>query len=756
MLSTNGMFTRASSTALAAVLAFATPGLALAQDADALEANSVDEEGGDVIVVTALRRSTNVQETPLAITAVSAAQLSQMGINDSNALAKASPGLIVREGGFSGTRLTIRNIRAAGEATVGLYFDETPVQGSSGTASDAGGTTPDIRLFDVERVEVLRGPQGTLYGSSSMAGAVRLILNKPQLNDTELVVTGQVSGVEDGGVGFETQAMINLPIIADMLAVRIVGFQRERPGYVDNIRLGRSNINSQSSEGGRIIVRFRPASNLTIDGFASLQNSDGFLNDYFLAAGPYINTFESQQPVSDKNTIYSGTLTWDADFATLTVVGAHAKRNFNYSFDTSAFFRAFGANFPVGSPTYNAFMSQAPSVANSPQLTKTDTLEARISGGSEQGLQWTAGYFYSDRKGDFASNIARSNPGDGSVLPVAGANLLGQRLIEDDLKQQAGFAEGTFAITPELSVTAGARYFHYERRVKGAVSVPNAFVGFIAGAPTDQSSSENGWLYKANISYQATPDLLLYATASSGQRPGGVNQNVSLPAVLQTYSSDQLWNYEFGVKTSLFDDLLVLNADVFQIDWSNMQTSGTLPNTNFGFIANAGRARARGMEVETTITPVAGLQFQISSSYIDAKLREDQSNQSLLAPGLKGDDIPSVPKFTIQGAAQYGWELSGATTASLRADVYHQSSTWTEFRHTNVFQRFLPSNTLVSLRASVAGSDGGWSIGVFVNNLLNSDTVVSKASANIFGGLNNVRAISNVPRTIGLDVTKRF
>jgi outer membrane receptor protein involved in Fe transport len=724
-----------------------------------VHAQQIDESHQDdrnEIVVTALKRATNVQDTPLAISAVGSEQLTSMGIADSNSLARISPGLVVREGAASGTRVTIRNIRAAGEQTVGLYYDETPVMGSSGVTSDAGGATPDIRLFDVERVEVLRGPQGTLYGSSAMAGTVRLIFAKPDMNDLAATFAGQMSTVDGGGVGFENQAMINAPIIEHVLSVRAVGFYRQRPGYVDNIHLGQKNVNDQNSKGGRVMVRFKPADNLTIDGLATFQNITGSLNDYFLAAGAYKSTYESLQPLRDRIRLYSGTLTWDIGPVTATVNAAHSYRNFNYSYDFSEFFRTFGALFPVGSASYNAFNSQAPSVANSPQITKTDTIEARLAGNESGPLQWTAGLFYANRKGDFDSNIVRTASGSGVIQPISNTTFLGQRVITDQLKQKAGFAEASYELTDSLSVTGGIRYFHYDRRVTGAVTVVNNQVGFTASAPTDQSSSENGWLYKANASYKINPRLMVYATASSGQRPGGVNQNVSLPANLQVYQSDTLWNYELGVKSEWLDRAIILNADIFQIDWNNMQTSGTLPGTNFAFIANAGRARVRGIEAEATATPYEGLQFQLSGSYIDAKLREDQGNQSLLAAGLKGDDIPSVPKVTAQGGAQYGWNLGSTTKATIRSDVYYSGSSWTEFRHTSAFQRRLPAYAIVSLRAGVSAQDDSWSASLFVNNLFNDDTVISKLSSNVYGSLNNVRAISNVPRTIGIDVTKNF
>jgi outer membrane receptor protein involved in Fe transport len=412
-----------------------------------------------------------------------------------------------------------------------------------------------------------------------------------------------MSSVAHGGAGFENQAMVNVPLIKDVLSVRAVGFYRDRPGYVDNITLGQKDVNDQKSEGGRIMVRFKPLDGLTIDGLAVIQNTRGSLNDYNLAAGAYNSTYEALQPMSDKLRIYSGTMNWDVGPVTLTVVGSHSYRNFNYSYDFSDFFRAGASRYPVGSANYNLYSSEAPSVANSPQITKTDTFEARVSGNGRGPLHWTAGFFYSDRKGDFNSNIVRVIPGSGIILPITPDTLLGQRVITDSLKQKAGFAEVTYDLTDRLSLTGGLRYFSYDRRVTGAVTVVNTLVGFAAANPTDQSSSENGWLYKANASYKLSRDVMVYATASSGQRPGGINQNINLPTALQVYKSDSLWNYEIGVKSQFLDRAVTINADIFQIDWSDMQTSGALPGTNFAFITNAGRARVRGIETETTIIP---------------------------------------------------------------------------------------------------------------------------------------------------------
>jgi outer membrane receptor protein involved in Fe transport len=708
------------------------------------------------IVVTATRRSTNVQDTPLAISAVSGLALASKGITDSSGLAAVSPGLVLTPGQVTGSRLTLRNIYAAGEPTVGLYYDDTAVIGSSGTTSDAGGTTPDLRLFDIERVEVLRGPQGTLYGASSMGGAVRLIYEKPKLDDVSAAFDGKMFDLAKGGRGFETQAMLNLPVVKDLIGIRATAFYQNRPGYVDNTRLGRSDINDQVGKGGRIMVRFKPTSSVTIDGLVAAQDVNGSLNDYNYNIGPYMADYESLQPVKDRFRLYSGTVNWDMGFATLTAVGAHSYRNFNYSFDISPFFRTLAGLFSAGSAQKAFYNSQAPAVSNSPQITKTDTVETRLVSNSSGPIEWTVGAFYSNRTGNFLNNLLRTDAVSGAVPAVTSATLLGQRSIIDELMQTAGYGEITYKVSDRLSVTGGGRYFHYRRRSATATTVTNPPIGYTVQPLVDLTTSENGWLYKGNVSYKATDKILVYATVSNGERPGGVNQAVGLPASVQKYKSDSVVNYELGVKSDLFDRILLVNIAAFQIDWRDIQTSGQAPNSNFGFIANASRARVRGLETELTLRPMAGLSVQASGSYIIAKLTGDQSNPALLAPGLKGDYLPYVPKVTLQGSVDYSFAVTDAVKATFHADSYYTGVSWNQFRRTNALAQRLPAYVTAGLRAGLGAPDDSWMISVYGTNITNNDAQIQKLPTGALVGAGVVRAISLQPRVVGLEFQKRF
>ena len=344
----------------------------VADAADATPAAAANDDND--IIVTALKRATNVQDTPLSISAVSSTTLNNMGISDSQQLARSTPSLVFRENGNGpGTRVIIRNIQSAGEPMVGVYYDETPLIGSVSVSSDAGGSTPEIRLFDVERVEILRGPQGTLYGSGSMAGTLRMIFNKPKMNDYEGQVAGQLSSTAHGGFGWEVQGMVNAPIIPGILAVRAVGFYRDRDGYLDNSRLGLKNFNDTTSKGGRVMLRFTPNEDVTFDALAVIQDTKTFHSNWYFptyAAGgkAYDASYESLQPQKDRLHLYSGTLNWDFGGVTLTGVVSYSKRRIVYNYDTSRYFRNAAANATVNSAGCKAYFNTGAAPCSIAQL----------------------------------------------------------------------------------------------------------------------------------------------------------------------------------------------------------------------------------------------------------------------------------------------------------------------------------------------------------------------------------------------------
>jgi outer membrane receptor protein involved in Fe transport len=734
------------------------------------------------VVVTALKRSTSIQQTPLAISAVDAQTLSNQGITDSTQLSRVAPDLVITQGSNGTDRLTIRNIYAAGEPTVGLYYDDTPITGSVGVSSDAGGSTPDIQLFDVQRVEVLRGPQGTLYGAGSMAGTVRLIFNKPNLTTYSGSTADQVDSVNGGGMGYNTQGEVNIPVVDGLLGARVVGFYGHQGGWLDNTTLGLHDFNNSNSRGGRLLLRGQPASNITVDALAVIQDmqTDSAAWNYqtYVNGGPkFDQMLETRTPVDDKLQLYSGTLNWDMGFATLTGVGSYSNRELSYNFDYTPYFTGAAASAtpktsgclvyagiaPGGtcSPTqlagYQALAnSMAPVTAHQPQYTHESTEEVRLAN-DQHALKWTLGAFHSYRTNFVDSELDLSDPTTG--FPLVPTDTTYQRTVLDVLEQYAGFGEASYNVTDKLSLTVGLRYFDYKKTDTGIVQQGNIVVGNTVQPPITGSSSQTGLVRKFNADYQFTHDLMAYASASQGFRPGGVNESIGLPAALGPYKSDNLWDYELGLKSEWLRHTLIVNADVFQINWSNLQVSASANNGAFGFITNAGNVKVRGVELESTMLPIDRLTLQLSGSFTKAVLQGNETAPAgitILGAGVNGDFVPMTPQVTAQGSADYVIPISDNLQILTHADASYMGTAWTQFARVNAYQHELPAYTLTGLRFGLENADNRWGVYFFVNNLLNVTGFVSKSGSASTGGVNDVQVVSVMPRTIGVSFQAKF
>ncbi|HET6538310.1 MAG TPA: TonB-dependent receptor plug domain-containing protein, partial [Sphingopyxis sp.] len=301
-------------------------------------APAMAQDGSGEIVVTALKRDTRLQDTPLAISAVTGDSLAKAGTTSFTDLTSNTPSLRIVDSGPGNRRVILRGIVGAGEPTVGMYYDESPVSGSVGTTSDAAGSTPDFRIFDVERAEILRGPQGTLYGSGSMGGTVRIIYEKPKADRIEGAAAMGISAVEGGSMGASVDGMINLPIVNDVLALRVVGGYQQFAGYIDNEVYGTKNINDGYSYSGRALLRFTPTDRLTLDLGAyftkvATDSSRWNLGQYdaageLVTAGKkHVSNGRSESGNYDKNRIYSGTLRYDFDTVSVTAVSTYFDRD---------------------------------------------------------------------------------------------------------------------------------------------------------------------------------------------------------------------------------------------------------------------------------------------------------------------------------------------------------------------------------------------------------------------------------------------
>jgi iron complex outermembrane receptor protein len=818
--------------------------------AQAMETQATAAANDSEIVVTALKRATSLQRTPLSMSAVGADTLAKQNITDSQALGRVSPSLVINESANGGSRVIIRNLYATGEPLVGIYYDDVPLSGTGGVTNDAGGTQPSLRLFDVERAEVLRGPQGTLYGASSMGGNIRIIFAKPKLDKYEGAIDGQLTTAAEsnGSIGRQLNGMVNIPIINGKMAARAVGYYDRTAGFIDNSLLNLRNVNANKSYGGRLTVRIEPVDNVTIDLMGVYQDRKGAgtswnLTEYQLTGKKFDQSLYIQQPQEDRMKLFSGKLNWDMGFATLTATGSYSDRFLGYKFDYTPYFARYQsvnntgglvapfAGNPTAIPGYNAFASDCNSgyivgttcngagyqqLVNSygnlstyqPQSNKTSTEEIRLAD-DRNAFKWTVGFYHSNRKNFTASILNPTDPrtglqaypigfptGDTFTVGVDNTGL--NRTINDRLEQTAGFAEATWDVNDKLSVTGGIRYFKYKKDTSSTVIIPSYIAGNTRQAPLSTGGSEHGTLLKFGADYKFNRDVMVYATATQGYRPGGVNQTLGLPSYAAVYTSDSVWSYEAGVKSAWFDRKLIVNLDAFRMDWQNMQISASFNNA-FGFITNSSSpARIQGVEFDTSLYPVERLVLHFSGSYIDAKLRGDQSlpagitqcpipfvagttGCATVSAGKAGNPIPYSPKWTLQGSADYATPLGNDLQVIYHADVSYRGKSVTTYNLPLYAAAYpngpggtpggaalytLPGFAMVGLRLGLEKDEGRWGVYLFANNLFNTVGLTSltngQASATTLGWRNNGAiikpnyAVTTAPRIVGIQGMARF
>jgi iron complex outermembrane receptor protein len=738
---------------------------ASAQTAPADANTSVPAPQPGDIVVTALRRASTVQSTPLSIVALSGDSLAKAGATQLTDYFRQIPNLNLTSSQGGSQRISIRGVNAAGEATVGLYYDETPVTGPSGTTQDSGGVAADLNLFDVQRVEVLRGPQGTLYGASSMAGTLRVIFNKPDFEKYDFATEDQVSSTEHGSMGYFFKGMFNAPVVTDKLAIRLVGYYEQRPGWIDNVHFGTRNVNDSTNWGLRGLIGLKPDEDTTITATLIYQKASADdQQGWYPSVGTYKTNSTAQLPFDSRMQLYNLKAERKTGIGTLTATASWYKYQFLRAFDFTPSTTSY-ANSPAACKTYYAQtaacssaqmtaytaygLSRLPAIGYQPAFVRSQNYEVRLSSDDHMPswLQWTVGGYYEKRHDHIDSQTVSGDPDTGAVIMPL--NFLSYRYVETNERQIAGFGEVSVTPLSGLTVTGGARYYDYKKTTSGQSLIGNVLTGSIVAPHTSVPASASGWLEKINVSYKFTPRVMMYATASKGFRPGGANNIPVLPANLLAYKADSLWNYEVGFKSSWLNNKLIFNAALFDVEWSNMQTAARTADGLYSFLTNAGKARIRGGEVDITLRPVHGLTLTGAAGYSDAKLTQDQSNAAVLvtaSTGRKGDLIPNTPAWTASASASYSFPVNDRLNGLLRADYAYTGKMQSTFEKSDPYYTTYGNYGTVNLRAGIETEK--WGAYIFCQNV--GDKVGNTGVTNGFGYTGLTYGIA--PRTIGLNV----
>lgn len=724
------------------------------------------------IIVTAEKRASTVQQTAISITAVTGDQLLDQGVADVARLATQTPGISIASSGPGRTQFNIRGLSGNGGSspTVGFYLDDVPVTPPSSQIAAAGKVQIDPSLFDLARVEVLRGPQGTLYGASSMGGTIRLITNGPVLNKFEGKAQAELSSTKGGGTNYAGNVMLNLPVVDDKVALRIVGTDKHNDGFIDRVILknfplpvgnDRSNVlgspvdrvikddNSDRLRAVRATLLITPTENLTIEpavfhqkltttGLSAIDIPPGRMAHY--------QPTDVDERSSQGFDAYSLRLKYDLDAVSLQSITSLLRlRSFIKEDDAESQFFAFG---PLGKTGL-----AADNYTSERHASRQVNEEFRVSSNDDSPLQWLVGGYYSR----FTDNLYIRNTVD-DLIPVFGTNNAFTDAELDKITQQAAFGEANYQFLPEWKLTLGLRYFHYRFSYEQNATGLAAQTGLYGGI-----ASDSGLTPKATLTYTPDRDLLVYATASEGFRPGGPNlpiptsgaidctgsfRELGLKAQPATFSPDKVWNYELGQKAKLFDGTVTLNSAVYYIDWKDIQQQTTL-SCGYNFTANSGRASSKGAEAELSARLGGGFSFQQTVGFTRAKLT------SISLPGNSplGQQLPDVPRWTSTSALEYLQDISD--TLSLNARLAHRYIGG-QYNYSAVPASLTrkPSYNIIDARVSVLAD--GWSASLYVDNLTDKQAIVGINRSQAQNNPYFARAFINRPRTFGLTVETEF
>jgi len=707
------------------------------------------------VTVTANKRSQRLQDVPASITAETGEMLEHRGATQLEDIIQTTPGLTnPGTGGGNSTDLTIRGVTTGGlglkQSTVALLFDDIPIDPAFNTLS-----TTNLRTVDIERVEVLRGPQGTLFGSGSLSGAVRFITNKPDLNDYSgsMEITG--AGTEGGSGSVSGNLVVNVPIVQDKLAVRAVGYRYNDGGWVDDIRTHENDVNGSQASGGRIEIESRPTDPLTVTLTGAYENS------HDLGAGESLYTQPSGYGTGDQVTNLRRSSNLDV-VSKIANLGVHYDLDSVSLFSSSTFIRRDTVQLDDDGPDNDLLglvlgvsaLTGASAPAVTDNFQNIYTQEFRASSRGDGPLKWTIGAFYLDT--DLNGGQVISSP---TLFEIVGVRDLADLQSRGNQTEISGFGETTYTLADKWDLTAGLRVSQTSLKSTtestGVLLVGSLNPAEVVSSEISQSSTTVDPRF--SVAYREDPDLTLYATVARGHRVGGPNLTAALggPGIPTSYQSDSLWSYEAGAKSRLLDGHLQLSGDLYYIDWSNIQVA--LIKNDVNYVGNAGSAGIYGGEFEGVLKPTTWLDLGGSLSLSHGALTQgvpDLTRVTGLIGVKSGDLLPNSPETELTVYSQVNFSLLDRDDAYLRITDSYIGSEYTDFDRQGT--RFGDYNR-VDIRAGLYFQNT--ELAVFAKNLTNSDGAQSASDKTYVGSIvpaDPQLAYRIRPRTIGVTARASF
>jgi outer membrane receptor protein involved in Fe transport len=747
---------------------------AVAAPAAAQQAGATLEE----VVITAQKRSENLQDVPISVQALGTERLDQLQVSDMADYVKFLPNVTVQAGAPGFNTIYMRGV-ASGEnsnhsgplPSVAVYLDEQPVTTITGPL--------DVHVYDIERVEVLAGPQGTLYGASAQAGTIRIITNKPSTAGFEAGYDLEVNSVAHGGIGYGVEGFVNQPL-GENVAVRLVGWASHDAGYIDNeedtltyptgpvtinnAALADDDFNEVDTYGARAALKIDLDENWSIMPTLNMQRTEADGAFFYDPGRGRLNTARFRPDRGDDKWAQAA-LTVQGSVSNLDLVyaGAYMKRWVDGESDYSDYAYFYDTLYGYGAYWYddagdNIDISQ---YIQSKDVFKKESHEFRISTPADQMMRVTMGLFYQNQTHNIQQRYKIDNLADSiSVTGWPDTIWLTKQLRTD--KDYAAFADISIDATDKLTLNAGVRFFKARNGLTGFFGYSGGYSSrtgeaacfgpeIVEGSPCTnllQLTEDSGETYRLNAQYKFDDDRMIYVTYSTGYRPGGVNRRGGDP-----YEPDFLKNLELGWKTTWLDNSLRWNGAVFSEKWDDYQFS-FLGQNGLTIIANGGKAKMKGVETDLSWAVTEGLSINGAASYIDAELDEDYRNTPggpILAP--KGQSLPVTPKFKGSMYVRYEWEAMSGLDAHVQGAVVHNGSSYADLRSADrAIVGKTPSYTTFDFTAGI--TNGSWRIEGFAKNLFDEDGQVDRFVACVV--CTRVWVTPIRPRIIGLRFGQTF
>lgn len=778
-----------------AVALLAPAGAALAQDGQ--DVTSLDE-----IIVTGTKRDSTIQDVPFSINAQTEEDIQRSGAVTLEDLSRNVAGLSIQNLGPGQSQVSVRGV-SAGQVVrdqpgvkeqVGVYLDESVVSLSL--------FTPDFDLFDLNRVETLRGPQGTLFGSGSVGGTVRYITNQPTLGVTEGTLEGNVNIVEGDDVGGHIKGAINLPL-GETAALRAVAYHTEYAGFIDAIGEGgtrRETVNGGSRVGGRVSVLFQPTDTFSITPRVVYQEieTEGFNRQevFNLYANPFTTTrtpvtlrdreqyLRLAESFEDKTLLADVTAAWNLGPVELTSVTSYIDRDILVSRDASALTGSVSVD--LGFPASAVLL---PSNLRDSTTLEQMTQELRLASTSEGAFQWLVGVFYSQVDRVYAQRLP--TPGydaatdavlgagtSASVRNGFGANSPYNADLPYDIEQTAVFGEASYDFG-KLTVTAGGRFYDF--------SETRSFTSgglFANGDRRTDTTESDGFTPRVLVSYEASENLTFNAQAAQGFRLGGVNDPLNIPLCspadaaifggFQTYDDETLWNYEAGLKSRFGN--VTLNTAAFYTDIENLQTTLDAGSCSSRVVFNVPSAHTAGVELELSTLLTDNLEIGFSGSVVEAEFDSTvRDGTGTVIGGIReGNRLPSVPELQLSLNATYSFQVNDRIGGYVAASFQHVGSRYTQASdqennprsfvsglafggatgtRATIVDLELPSYELFNLSAGLE-LDNGVDVIAYINNVFDENPLLSFDRER--GGRARLGYTVGTPRTMGVTIRRSF